>query len=100
MSPAEATTFLRAKVGPALTLRPTRHALEQLSDRGLIMGDVLHVLKFGYVYQEAQPATRGFFKYLMDGTTPNSGNRPVRIVVIPSPGDQIKLVTVMWVDER
>jgi hypothetical protein len=31
------------------------------------MGDVLHVLKFGYVYQEAQPATRGFFKYLMEG---------------------------------
>ena len=100
MAPAEATSFLRSKVGPALTLRPTCHALEQLSDRGLIMGDVLHVLKFGFVYNEAQPATRGFFKYLMEATTPNSGSRVVRIVVIPSPSDQIKLVTVMWVDER
>ena len=100
MTPAEATAFLRSKVGPALTLRPSEHALEQLSARGLIMGDVLHILKFGFVYQEAQSATRGFFKYLMEGTTPNSGNRPIRIVVIPSPADEIKLVTVMWVDER
>lgn len=99
MTPAEATTFLRSKVGPDLTFLTTRHALDQLSLRSLIMSDVLHVLKFGYVFEEAHPATRGFFKYLMDGTTPNSGSRAVRIVVIPSRSNEIKLVTVMWVDE-
>jgi hypothetical protein len=31
---------------------------------------------------------------------PNSGGRTVRIVVIPSMSSEVKIVTVMWKDER
>jgi len=69
--------------------------------RDLILGDVLHVLRPGFVYAEGQPSTRsGFFKYAMECRTPNSGSRTVRVIVIPAPqGCSAKLVTVMWADE-
>jgi hypothetical protein len=65
------------------------------------MTDVLHVLKTGFVYEEAEPATRpGFFRYAVEGSSPNTGGRSLRIIVIPSPcRAEIKIVTVMWVDE-
>ncbi len=64
------------------------------------MGDVLHVLKHGFVFEEGQPATQpGYFKYNMEGTTPNSGGRTVGVVLIPSSSNAIKIVTVMWRDE-
>lgn len=78
----------------------TFHAKEQMLDRGLIMGDVLHLLKGGFVYDEPEAATRGHFKYRVEGTTPNSDGRTVRVVVIPSGDCHIKIVTVMWRDEK
>lgn len=100
LSPANATVFLRQKHGPHLDLNWTHHAKVQMSDRGLLMGDVLHLIKHGFVHEEGTPATqKGFFKYQMECTTPNSGGRAVCAVVIPSAGCALKVVTVMWKDE-
>ena len=101
--PAEATRRIRQKVRTGdVELFYTQHAKERMSERGLLIGDVIHVLKNGTVYEEAEPATRGgLFKYGIECHTPNSGRRSVRIIAIPSPTRQsIKVVTVMWVGER
>jgi hypothetical protein len=72
-----------------------------MADRDLIVGDLMHLLKTGFVYEEPEPATRnGFFKYLIEGATPNSEGRTVRACVIPDGHREIKVVTVMWRDER
>lgn len=74
-----------------------------MAERDLIVGDVLHVLRYGFVYDEAEPSTReGYYKYTMESRTPNSNGRIVRIVIVPSlPGQtcEVKLITVMWADE-
>jgi hypothetical protein len=83
-----------------MTLDLTGHARSQMSERDLIVGDVLHVLKHGFVYEEPESATReGCFKYKLESTTPSS-TRTVRVVAIPwvNPAE-IKIVTVMWRDE-
>jgi hypothetical protein len=78
----------------------TMHAKEQMLARDLFVGDLLHLLKKGFVYDKAEPATReGFFKYAVEGTTPNSEGRTVKAIVIPGTGHEAKIVTVMWRDE-
>ncbi len=68
--------------------------------RDLVIGDVLHVLKYGFVYEPAQMSTQaGYYKYLMESTTPNSNRRKVRVVVIPAESPASKVVSAMWVDE-
>ena len=54
-----------------------------------------------FVYEDGDESTRkGLFKYKMEGTAPNSNNRCIRVVVIPSPqACEAKIVSVMWVDE-
>lgn len=101
MAPADATDCLRAMVGPKLELVLTRHSKDQMATRELLVGDILHILKYGFVYYEGENSTRpGCYKYKMECTTPNSGTRTVRIVVIPSLREQmIKVVTVMWTDQ-
>ncbi len=101
-SPAEATRRINeCAKSPMLNVARTRHAKDQLLERDLIMGDLLHLLKTGFVYEEPVPATReGFFKYRIEGTTPNSGRRTVRAVVIPNGDCNLKIVTVMWRDEK
>jgi Domain of unknown function (DUF4258) len=97
MSPRQATEFIRSKVGPHLDIALTKHCKERLQERGLIMGDVLHVLKHGFVFEEGEESTQaGFYKYQMECATPNSGGRTVVVVVIPYPSPLVKLVTVMW----
>lgn len=83
-----------------MTLTYTDHVLEQLSDRDLLISDLLYVLKNGFVYAEAQPSTKQtLFKYRMESQSPNSGNRELRVVVIPDPSRcWLKIVTIMWVD--
>jgi hypothetical protein len=69
--------------------------------RDLLMGDVLHVRKHGFVYEQGERATQaGLFKYQMESITPNSRGRTVRVVVIPSMSSEVKIVTVMRKDER
>lgn len=75
------------------------HAVDQMKDRGLVIGDVLHVLKIGFVLNDPNPATRlGFFKYVVTAETPNSDGRKVGVVVIPDNHNQLKIITVMWRD--
>lgn len=100
-SPAKATTELRKLAARDFNLCMTDHSKDQMIERDLFTGDIKHILKHGFVYEKAKPATRpGYFKYKMECTTPNSGNRSVRIVVIPSViSVDLKVATVMWVDE-
>lgn len=101
-TPAQATERIRVLGhAKALTLNYTVHARDRLTERDLVIGDILHLLKRGFVYESAQPTTRPTcFKYLVEGKTPNSGGRSVRAVVIPDWRNcECKIVTVMWVDE-
>lgn len=83
-----------------LSLAYKLHAKDRMLDRGIIVSDVLYVLKHGFVLKDSEPATRrGFFRYEIESRTPNSGSRDIRLIVIPQPQWLIKIVTVMWVDE-
>ena len=97
-----ATTEIR-QLGrsPKLNLVYSGHAKDQIALRDLLLGDVLFLIKNGFVYEPAQDATQvGFFKYRMECETPNSNGRAVRAVLIPDPKlVYVKVVTVMWVDE-
>jgi hypothetical protein len=99
--PADATDAIRhiAKLDDMM-LDLTGHARSQMVARDLILGDVLHVLKHGFVYEEPEPATReGCYKYKVETTSPSSA-RVVRVVAIPWVNPlEIKIVTVMWRDE-
>ena len=98
LSPADATDFIRKKSSENLDILLTAHTKQQMEERGLIMGDITHVLKFGFVYERGESATQlGYFKYKMECETPNSNGRVVRVVVIPSQ-KSMKIVTVMWRD--
>lgn len=91
------TSASRADVQISLTL----HARQQMQDRDLIMGDLLHLLKQGFVYDEPVPASReGLFRYAVESTTPNSDGRAVRAITISNGDRELKIVTVMWRDER
>lgn len=83
------------------TLSYKIHATDQLNDRGLFIGDVLYLLRNGFVFKDPVESTRKeFYKYQMEYRTPNSGQRDVRIVIIPD-WDQCeaKIATIMWADE-
>lgn len=100
-STARATREINACASRAPNLTFALHVKERLRERGLVMGDLLHVLKRGFVLEEPQPATRaGFFKYRIEATTPNSEGRTVVVVVIPDGRDELKLITIMWKDEK
>ena len=78
----------------------TRHAIERLQERDILISDVNHVLAHGYIDQEPEESSRpGYCKYKICSKSPNSGNREICLVVIPDPGKPaIKIVTVMWKD--
>jgi len=66
---------------PSLIL--TTHAREQMQARSLNTGDLLFLLKHGFVYCDRVESTRpGYFKYAVESRTPNSGNRTIRAIVI------------------
>lgn len=101
-TPADATRVINeiAK-NRTCDLAFTRHAKERMSARGLIMSDLLFVLKNGFVYVEGQESTvDGFFKYQVESQSPNSGSRVLKVVAIPDyKSCGLKIVTVMWRDE-
>ena len=100
LPPGRITEYIRSKINQELRLYWTEHAKEQMADRDLLMGDVFAVLRHGFVYEEGVPATQvGCFKYQMEGTSPNSNGRTVRVVVIPNHRNELKIVSVMWRDE-
>ena len=101
-SPADATDAIRALAArDELQLTWTLHIKERLVERDLIIGDVRFLLRHGFVYAEPEPSSRnGLYKYAVEGTSPNSGNRSLRLIVIPDETRcWIKLITLMWVDE-
>jgi len=100
-STGDATDNIREIARSDMALSRTGHAKERMRDRGLTIGDALHVLKSGFVYEQAQESTRAkWFKYCMDGATPNSEGRVIRLIVLPCTEPlMIKIVTAMWKDE-
>ena len=100
-TPRDATERIRAIARcDDLDLTYKLHARQRMDERRLIVSDVLHVLKTGFVYDDPVPATRpGYHRYLIQSRTPNSGGREVGIVVIPDQqGRLLKIVTIMWID--
>ena len=101
-SPADATTAIwEVARHEKFRITLAGHARERMFERDLTMGDVLYVLKNGFVYAPPDPATQpDLWKYCMETGSPNSGNRVVRVVVIPDVSrNWAKVVTVMWADE-
>lgn len=100
-TPKEATDGIRRiarRSGLCTTF--TMHALDQMAERALITGDVLYVLKNGFVHDVPQGVTRGYYRYVIRCQAPNSGSRQVGVVVIPDEKCTfLKIVTVMWIDE-
>lgn len=100
-TPAQATERIRSIAAGEFYFSYKKHALDQIAERGLIIGDVTYLLKNGFVYEQPEESTRKpYWKYQMQCRTPNSKNREVRVVVIPDWKKKgFKLVTVMWADE-
>jgi hypothetical protein len=99
---ADATEEIRRLArSEKMTLTFTDHSRDQMSERDLLMGDVLYVLKNGFVYQDCKRSTREkFYKYRIECKTPNSSIREVGVVLCPdSEKCEIKIITVMWLDE-
>lgn len=101
-NPTDATYSIRA-IGshPALSIAYKVHATQRLAERGIIVSDILYLLRNGFVYEEARNATQtGYYKYVVVGRVPNSSGRDVAAVVIPNATTMtVKIVTVYWVDE-
>lgn len=101
-SPADATDAIRRlATHDRLTLSYSGHAKDRMLERDLYISDIRHVLKHGFVYDPPERATQdGLYKFNMDGKTPNSGARVVRVTVVPDETKVwMKIVTVQWVDE-
>ncbi len=104
LTPSQATECIRQMARhDRLSLAYSGHAKARLAEREILTGDLLVLLRQGFVSCDAEPtANQNVFKYCIDSRTPNSGNRSVRAVVIPyrqnaTPG--LRIITVMWVDE-
>ncbi len=70
--------------------------------RRIIASDLLWVLRQGFVREDhsGESTVRGLFKYVIEGISPNSSGRVVKVVVIPDLSEKhIKVVTVMWKDK-
>ena len=78
----------------------TGRVKERFQERNLLIADIRYLLKFGYVYDDAEESRRnGFWKYKVEGTTPNSETRTLLVVIIPDFQHRtIKMVTVHWKD--
>ena len=99
LEPTDATDQIRRIARHAtFSLAYKLHAFEREAERGIIVSDVLYVLKNGYVYDAACEATQhGYYKYQIEGRTPNSDNRNISLVIIPNfTNYAVKLVTIMW----
>ena len=102
-SSADATIIINALARDLdLDFHFTNHVRDRMDERGLRIGDILHVLKNGFVYEPAAVATREkFYKYALKSKSPNSGARDLCVIAIPDPANiAVKIVTIMWVDER
>ena len=80
----------------------TRHAKDRIDERNLIISDIHYVLKHGIVRTDPVSSTvKGLYKYQVEGKSPNSACRFLRIVVVPDEKSlHIKVITAMWRDEN
>lgn len=102
-TPGDATLKIREiSRSRELELSYAKHAKKRLAQRGVIISDVLYVLKNGFVYEAPEASTvKGLFKYQIESQSPNSGRRYLRLVVVPDAKSKaIKIVTIMWRDGR
>ncbi|WP_353843242.1 DUF4258 domain-containing protein [Mesorhizobium sp.] len=85
----QATDEIRAIArSDKLTISYKRHAVERIEERTIILGDLLYVLKNGFVHMDPTESTRPKYKkYAMESRCPNGGNRTLRVVVIPEKAD-------------
>ena len=83
----------------ALTLCYGTLFANDIGKLGLDVGDVRWLLKTGFVFGPAEAATRGCYRYRMEGATPNSGLRMVVAVVIPTGHTALKVKRVFWKDD-
>lgn len=99
--PSDATDIIREIAQNPSNFIYKTHATKRMAQRGILVGDVLYVLRNGYVYEMPDPSTReGFYKYKVESKTPNGGTRKVRVVVVPDAlNGSLKIITVMFVDE-
>jgi hypothetical protein len=97
-TPAEATARINECAGrDDLDLWPVIRSLAWLEEQAIIMGDVLHLLSTGYVYDEGvESSVPGCFKYTIEGPTPNSNGRTLTAVVVPNGGRKIKVCSIEW----
>ncbi|MFZ2031909.1 MAG: hypothetical protein WAU68_16480 [Vitreimonas sp.] len=101
--PAEATARINECAGrDDLDLWPVLWVLAWLEQQPIIMGDLLHLLSTGYVYDEAVETSMAglYFKYTVEGPTPNSNGRTLTAVVVPNGGRKIKVCSVEWKDQK
>ncbi len=66
--PADDTDEIRT-IARSDRMKLTRrdHACDQMKDRNLVMGDILYLLKQGFVYEPPESSTKkGLYKYKME----------------------------------
>lgn len=87
---------------PNIELAYTDHAQERMVERDINGADILHILKYGHIHDEPEPADEpGLYKYKMCARTPDSSSRTICAVVIPSVRKAaVKIITAMWEDLR
>ncbi|WP_372425188.1 DUF4258 domain-containing protein [Salinarimonas chemoclinalis] len=85
---------------PDFELGLSAHARERLEQRGLTIADLRWVLRTGFVTAPWRPGRLpGTFRYAVDGASPNTGSRKLRLVVVPDEEQcRIFVVTAMWLD--
>lgn len=96
LEPEEATKRIRRMTRKGVDLSWTEDVKEAIKERGLVMGDLHHVLRKGIVLTAGVPCTRqGFFKYVIESRTPNFIGQNLKLMVIIGNGDGIKVCEVM-----
>lgn len=107
MSPADATRFVNALAQcDNFSVNWSNHAKLRILERDLISGDILYLLKNGFVHSKGKKAdgkaknNNDIFKYIIEGSTPNSNGRFICAVIIPAPDESVTILTVYWKDEK
>jgi len=72
LSPAKATKEINKLASdPLCNLSKSPHAEDRLEERTILTGDLLYLLKNGFIYELAEASTRkDFWKYKIEGVTP------------------------------
>ena len=85
---------------PDFDLEYSRHAKMRIERRGILISDLNHILKYGYIDGEPERTTpSGYYKCKICGKSPHSGSREICLVVVLAGGKPaVKIVTVMWKD--